>query len=129
MDKYVSLQAVLDIASQYCPDDDGSCSKADVDLREMLDEIEALPATDVQPIDKDNMHIIYIGRKAYLAENTIMKFMKKMDIIRDSLAHIENYFDTYAETILQINACMGRCTDITEVKYFIDRIKDNSRYD
>lgn len=63
-------------------------------------------ATNAQPIDKDNMHII-----------------------RDSLAHIENYFDTYAETIRQINACMGRCTDITEVKYFIDRIKENSGYE
>ena len=49
MDEYISLQAVLDIASQYCPDDDGSCSKADVDLREMLDEIEALPVAGVQP--------------------------------------------------------------------------------
>ena len=86
-------------------------------------------AADVQPVDKDNMHIIYIGRKAYLAENTIMEFMKKMDIIRDSLAHIENYFYTYADTIQQINACMGRCTDITEVEYFIDRIKENCRYD
>lgn len=86
-------------------------------------------AEDVQPADKDNMHIIYIGRKAYLAENTIMEFMKKMDIIRDALAYIENYFDTYAETVRQINACSGRCTDITEVKYFIDRIKENSRYE
>ena len=88
-----------------------------------------IPAADVQPIDDDNGHIIYIGRKAYLAENTIMEFMKKMDIIRDSLAYIENYFDTYAETIRQINACGGRCTDINEVKYFIDRIKENSGYD
>lgn len=95
----------------------------------LVDKIDEIPAADVQPIDKDNMHIIYIGRKAYLAENTIMEFMKKMDIIRDSLAYIENYFDTYAETIRQINACMGRCTDITEVKYFIDRIKENSGYD
>jgi hypothetical protein len=88
-----------------------------------------IPAADVQSIDDDNGHMIYIGRKAYLAENTIMEFMKKMDIIRDSLAYIENYFDTYAETIRQINACGGRCTDINEVKYFIDRIKENSGYD
>lgn len=80
-------------------------------------------------LDDDKAHIVYIGRKAYLAENTIIEFMKKMDIIRDSLARIENYFDTYAETIRQINACSGRCTDIAEVKYFIDQIKENSRYD
>ena len=51
---YISREDVLVIASQYCPDDDGSCSKADVDLREMLDEIEALPAADVQPIKYRN---------------------------------------------------------------------------
>ena len=50
MADYISRDDILDIASQYCPDDDGSCSKADVDLREMLDEIEALPASDVQPV-------------------------------------------------------------------------------
>ena len=50
MTEYLSREDILDIASQYCPDDDGSCSKADVDLREMLDEIEALPAADVQPV-------------------------------------------------------------------------------
>ena len=50
MAEYISREDILDIASQYCPDDDGSCSKADVDLREMLDEIEALPAADVQPV-------------------------------------------------------------------------------
>lgn len=86
-------------------------------------------AIDVQPVDNDNGHIVYIGRKAYLAENTIMEFMRKMDIIQDSLVHIESYFDMYAETIQQINACMGRYSDINEVKYFIDRIKENSGYD
>lgn len=100
--------------------------KANDGLVSVLDDINA---ADVQPVDKDDMHIIYIGRKAYLAEITIIEFMKKMDIIRDSLAHIENYYDTYAETIRQINACMGRYTDITEVRYFIDSIKENSRYD
>lgn len=49
MDEYISREDILDIASQYCTDDDGSCSKADVDLREMLDEIEALPSADLQP--------------------------------------------------------------------------------
>lgn len=33
---------VLDIVSEWCPDDDGSVGKVG-DLREMLDEIEALP--------------------------------------------------------------------------------------
>jgi len=39
----ISRQAVLDIAFKYCTDDDGTCSKPDTDLREMLDDIENLP--------------------------------------------------------------------------------------
>ena len=50
MDNYVSLNKILNIVMQYCPDDDGSCSKANVDLREMLDEIEAIEIEDVKPV-------------------------------------------------------------------------------
>ncbi len=39
----IDRQAALEIAMSYCPDDDGCCSKAGCDIREMLDEIEALP--------------------------------------------------------------------------------------
>ena len=46
----ISMKAVLDIVSQYCPGDDGSCSKANCDLREMLDEIEGLDETEVEPV-------------------------------------------------------------------------------
>lgn len=64
MKKYVSLQAVLDIVGQYCPDDDGSCSKADRDIRDLLDEIEALPSADVQPIVYAHK-TINVGRRSY----------------------------------------------------------------
>ena len=126
MDKYVSRDDVRRFIADAFSENRFATN---YDYAILVDKIDELPATEVQPIDDDNGHIIYIGRKAYLAENTIMEFMKKMDIIRDSLAYIENYFDTYAETIRQINACSGRCTNITEVKYFIDRIKENSGYD
>ena len=42
----ISRQAVLDIAFKYCPDDDGVCSEAGSDLRNMLDEIENLPSAE-----------------------------------------------------------------------------------
>jgi hypothetical protein len=42
---------VLDIVFEWCPDDDGSVGK-DGDLREMLDEIEALPT--IIPTDESN---------------------------------------------------------------------------
>lgn len=47
--RLIDANKVLDIVMAYCPDDDGSCSKAGVDLREMLDEIEALPEIDAKP--------------------------------------------------------------------------------
>ena len=48
MAEYLELEKVIDVVMQYCPDDDGICTKVDADLREMLDEIEALPTADVQ---------------------------------------------------------------------------------
>lgn len=42
-DDLISRQQALDIAFKYCPDDDGTCSEAGSDMRNMLDEIEALP--------------------------------------------------------------------------------------
>ena len=44
MDDLISRKSAIDIAMQYCPDDDGSCSKAWADIREMLDELEDLPS-------------------------------------------------------------------------------------
>ena len=46
MNDLISRQAVLDIAFKYCPDDDGVCSEAGNDLRNMLDEIENLPPAE-----------------------------------------------------------------------------------
>ncbi len=50
MPELINRQAALEIAMSYCPDDDGCCSKADHDLREMLDEIEAIPETKAKPV-------------------------------------------------------------------------------
>lgn len=46
MMELIDRQSALEIAMCYCPDDDGSCSKAGHDIREMLDEIEELPAIE-----------------------------------------------------------------------------------
>jgi hypothetical protein len=40
--RLIEERRVLDIVYEWCPDDDGSVGK-DGDLREMLDEIEAIP--------------------------------------------------------------------------------------
>ena len=47
----ISRQAAIELAMQYCPDDDGTCSKADEDIRNLLDELEELPP--VQPEQSD----------------------------------------------------------------------------
>ena len=46
MPELIDRQKVLEIAMSYCPDDDGCCSKAGHDIREMLDELEALPTIE-----------------------------------------------------------------------------------
>ena len=50
MTELIDRQVVLEIAMSYCPDDDGSCSKAGHDIREMLDEIETLPTIEVKQV-------------------------------------------------------------------------------
>ena len=50
MPELIDRQAALEIAMSYCPDDDGCCSKAGHDIREMLDEIEALPEIEAEPV-------------------------------------------------------------------------------
>ena len=50
MPELIDRQAALEIAMSYCPDDDGYCSKSGHDLREMLDEIEALPEIEAEPV-------------------------------------------------------------------------------
>lgn len=54
----INRQAALDIAMSYCPDDDGSCSKVGHDLREMLDEIEALPKIDAAQVRRSRWKCI-----------------------------------------------------------------------
>lgn len=41
-------QDAIELAMQYCPDDDGTCSKADEDMRNLLDELEDLPSAVVE---------------------------------------------------------------------------------
>lgn len=48
-EKYIPLSAALSVAAAWCPDDDGSVGKTG-DLREMLDELEAIEPADVRPV-------------------------------------------------------------------------------
>ena len=57
MDDLISRQDVVELAMQYCPDNDGTCSKADEDIRNLLDELEDLPSAQPEIIRcKDCKH-------------------------------------------------------------------------
>lgn len=56
MDDLISRQTAIELAMQYCPDDDGSCSKADRDIRELLDDLENLPSAQPEPIHINSMN-------------------------------------------------------------------------
>lgn len=63
MPEMIDKQSVLEIAMSYCPDDDGCCSKAGRDIREMLDEIEALSTIEAEPVRR--------GRWIFVGEETM----------------------------------------------------------
>ena len=72
----ISRQAVINIALQYCPDDDGVCSKAGHDPREMLDEIEALPPAQLEPCN-------YVNACNELAKNNISSIYSYLQILKE----------------------------------------------
>jgi hypothetical protein len=47
---YISQSVAVALAMEYCPDDDGVCSKSGHDLRELLDDLENAPPADVRPV-------------------------------------------------------------------------------
>lgn len=55
----ISRQAAVELAAQYCPDDDGSCSKADRDIRELLDDLENLPSAQPEPISEEYARAVW----------------------------------------------------------------------
>lgn len=50
MIEYIEKQDAVETAMPYCPDDDGTCSRAKEDIRSLLDELENLPQADVRPV-------------------------------------------------------------------------------
>ena len=60
---YIKLSDAIEIAMEWCPDDDGSVGKVG-DLREMLDELESIPAADVEPV----RHGRWIEKKKNMTE-------------------------------------------------------------
>lgn len=59
----ISRNDVLEIIMQYCADDDGSCAKPNADLREMLDEVENIPAVDAEPVKHGKWRVVNVPKK------------------------------------------------------------------
>lgn len=57
MKDLIERQAAIELAMQYCPDDDGTCSKADEDMRNLLDELEDLPSAQGKPFNLPEIYI------------------------------------------------------------------------
>ena len=62
MDDLISRQAAIELAMQYCPDDDGTCSKADEVMRNLLDELEDLPSAQLDgiPLEWIDKHLEWL---------------------------------------------------------------------
>ena len=60
----ISRRSAIDIALQYCPDDDGVCSKAGHDPREMPNEIEQLPPSQPTQLTNDDIETIRVHLSA-----------------------------------------------------------------
>ena len=73
MPELIDKQAALDIAMSYCPDDDGCCSKAGHDLREMLDEIEALPIVHIDDMTFEIQNEIQAAKPSRTVEITFVR--------------------------------------------------------
>ena len=59
MNDLISRQAAIELAMQYCPDDDGTCSKANEDIRNLLDELEDLPSAQPEPLSDAYMKAVW----------------------------------------------------------------------
>lgn len=55
---YISREEAVALAMQYCPDDDGVCSKSGHDLRELLDDLENAEPADVRPVVRGGMDYV-----------------------------------------------------------------------
>ena len=75
----ISRQSAIDVAMQYCPDDDGSCSKAGADIREMLDELESLP-----PVQPEQRWIPCSERMPECEQEVLICTKKKIHISENS---------------------------------------------
>lgn len=102
-------QAAIELAMQYCPDDDGTCSKADEDMRNLLDELEELPSAQPEqkwtpcsdPSDLPKDKRLWITREIYGARivyDVVWDMTEWSDDVSDVVAYMPYWEpEPYAE--------------------------------
>ena len=100
MDDLISRQAAIELAMQYCPDDDGTCSKADEDMRNLLDELEDLPSAQLDTYWKEQC-------QSY--EQTINKLIESLSTQPEIIHCKECKFYTEMRQDLNTGICSLAC--------------------
>ena len=103
MPELIDKQAALDIAMSYCPDDDGCCSKAGHDLREMLDEIEALPIVHIDDMAFNIQNEIQAKKPSRTVEITFVRRGRWIECDYKTLEHGE------IESAYKAGLCCSEC--------------------
>ena len=126
MAEYIEREAVIaDLKEQVEKGrDTAECEATELVIQRFAEYIKSFPAADVQPVDRDSLHIVYVGRKAYHAEKTIMSSIEAMYTIRDAIAHIEHTYSKHKELLSQISCCTESGDVTPEIDYYISKIKE-----
>ena len=128
MAEYIEKDAIVHYLKGYSEKELNSMSPYGMITSRVLDKVERalseMSAADVQPVDRDSLQIVYIGRKAYHAENTIRSAIEAMDTIRDAIGHIEYTYSKHKELLSQISCCTKYGDATPEIDYYINKIKE-----
>lgn len=126
MAEYVDKQKARDLFQQKCYNVSDRINSVEVGMfvEGIMQVLDEATAADVQPVDRDSLQIVYIGRKAYHAENTIRSAIEAMDTIRDAIGHIEYTYSKHKELLSQISCCTKYGDATPEIDYYINKIKE-----
>ena len=117
MAELIDKQAALYIAMSYCPDDDGCCSKADHDLREMLDEIEALPIVHIDDMTFNIQNKIQAAKPSKTVKITFVRWgrwKKKNGEIYCTNCKKSKWSESFEMMLRRFNFCPNCGADMRE---------------
>lgn len=93
----ISRQDAIELAMQYCPDDDGTCSKADENIRNLLDELEALPSA--QPDACENTCEIECKSNDMISRQSAIDAVKRLSLGETDATRLSMRIGDYLERL------------------------------